>query len=67
MEDGMMELLKSRKFMVTAITLIAMVLHGVSGIEIGAEQVETMAQLVCAYVVGQGIADAGAGGTTREG
>jgi len=61
----MMDLLKSRKFMVTAISLFAMCFHGVTSIEISADQLEVMAQLVCAWLVGQGIADNGAGGTTR--
>ena len=63
----MMSLLKSRKFIATALAMAGMILHAVTGIDLGADQIEVMAQLVCAGGVGQGLADAGAGGTTREG
>ena len=63
----MMSLLKSRKFIATALAMAAMILHSATGIDLGADQVEIMALLICAWVVGQGLADAGAGGTTRVG
>jgi hypothetical protein len=67
-EDRQMKsLLGSRKFIVAVVSLAAMVLGTASGIEVTPEQTEVMVQLVCAWLIAQGIADNGAGGSTRAG
>ena len=65
--DDMKGLFTSRKFIVAVISLSAMVLGTVSGMDVTPDQVEVMVQLVCAWLIAQGIADNGAGGTTRSG
>ena len=65
--DEMKGLFTSRKFIVAVVSLGAMVLGAASGMDVTPDQVEVMTQLVCAWLIAQGIADNGAGGTTRSG
>ena len=65
--DDMKDLFTSRKFIVAVVSLGAMVLGTASGMDVTPDQVEVMVQLVCAWLIAQGIADNGAGGTTRSG
>jgi small-conductance mechanosensitive channel len=62
----MKSLLGSRKFIVAVVSLAAMVLGAVAGVDVTPETVEVGVQLVCAWLIAQGIADAGSGGTTRS-
>ena len=61
----MKDLFTSRKFIVAVVSLAAMVLGTASGVDVTPETVEVGVQLVCAWLIAQGIADNGAGGTTR--
>jgi len=60
-EAGMMsKLLNSRKFFVLSLSLLATLFGAAFGVEITGDQIETMTSLLCAWLVAQGIQDAGA-------
>tara|TARA_R110000824_G_scaffold10036_1_gene44462 strand:+ start:14184 stop:14375 length:192 start_codon:yes stop_codon:yes gene_type:complete len=61
----MKNLFTSRKFIVAVVSLGTMVLGSVAGMDVTPDQVEVMVQLICAWLIAQGIADNGAGGSTR--
>ena len=61
----MMGLLVSRKFVLLVISLLALVLNHATEIEIDSDELNVAAGLIASYLVAQGIADNGAGGTTR--
>ena len=65
-EREMKDMLTSRKFIVAVVSLGAMVLGTAAGMDVTADQVEVMVQLVCAWLIAQGIADNGASGSTRS-
>lgn len=62
----MKNLFTSRKFIVAVVSLGTMVLGSVAGMDVTPDQVEVMVQLICAWLIAQGIADNGAGGSTRS-
>ena len=65
MNSMMKSLLTSRKFLVLILSLISWSFGRILGVELDAETVETVVGLVMAWLVAQGLADAGAGGSTR--
>ena len=50
-----------------ATSLVAMGIGYLSGLEMSPENIEAISGLLMAWLVAQGLADQGAGGSTREG